>query len=227
MTYEADPLKQLTCYVSFDPALDRDAMGEEFDKHFGRVGDHYTHRYGTRDPGLIKVLPGKRASTFVLRPLRAVERIACDSLPTAEGRWLRALSYALVRAECCPPLSYTQDTVFPKQRDTVPALDEDALDYLAERVSIEALYEIGAVAYSRSRLGPFAVGFAPLPVTSALALVRHLQSLVDIHVPRTSDTSIIKEELQSLVADQKTFAVPGPAPVIKTENSPSDPVETH
>ena len=127
----------------------------------------------------------------MLRPLRVYERAQCDSLPTAESRWLRALSYALVRAEVCPPLSWKSEAVFPRESsDGRPMLDSDGLDYLGELVSYEALLEIGAVAYARSRLGPFVEGFAPLPATSAFVLARQSLSHADIHAPTTSDTSI-------------------------------------
>lgn len=191
MHHESDPTRELHCCVSFDPAIDRAAMGRDFVKHFGYVGATVEEaRYGNRDKALLRYVAGKRASVFVLRPLRAYERAQCDSLPTAESRWLRALSYALVRAEVCPPLSWKSEAIFPReQHDGRPALDADALDYLMECVSIEALYEVGAVAYARSRLGPFVEGFAPLPATSAFVLARQLQSHVDTHEPTTSGTS--------------------------------------
>lgn len=191
MTQEIDPTKILTCYVSFDQALDRDAMGANFEKHFGKVGDSYSFRYGDRDPKHIICLAGKRASTFNLRPLRCMERAAVDSLPTAESKWLRALAYAFTKAELCEPLSNQGELVLPKSGHS--GLDDDALDYLAERVGIEALYEIGAVAYSRSKLSPFGVPYAPLPVTSALCLVRHLQYLADSLAQTSSNTKIIEE----------------------------------
>lgn len=191
MHYESDPTRELHCCVSFDPAIDRAAMGRDFVKHFGHVGQTVDEaRYGTRDKALLKYVAGKRASVFVLRPLRAYERAQCDSLPTAESRWLRALSYALVRAEVCPPLAWKSEAIFPReQHDGRPSLDADALDYLMDTVGFQAIYEIGAVAYARGRLGPFVVGFAPLPVTSALAQAQLLLSHADIPEPTTSGTS--------------------------------------
>lgn len=191
MTHEQDPTKHLECYVSFDPAIDREAMGRDFELHFGAIGERMSDiRYGTRDKALLRFVGGKRASVFVLRPLRVYERAQCDSLPTAESRWLRALSYALVRAEVAPPLSWKVEAIFPREgSDGRPALDSDALDYLAECVSVEALYEIGAVAYARSKLGPFDVAFAPLPATSAFVLARQRQSRVASLSASTSDTS--------------------------------------
>lgn len=179
MIYEADPLKQLTCYISFDPALDREGMGKDYGIHFGSMGSPTDTRYGNREVGLVKTLPGRRASTFIIRPLRSYERAQCDSLPTAESRWLRAFATALVRAELCAPLSTTNEAVFGSKVQGVPGIDEDGLDYIAERVSIEAIYEIGAVAYSRSQLGFTGRGYAPLPVTSVLALVQRLQYHAD------------------------------------------------
>jgi hypothetical protein len=192
MTQELDPTKVLVCYLSFDQALDRESMGADFEKHFGRVGDTYTARYGDRDPKHIKTLIGKRASTFHLRPLRCMERAAVDSLPTAESRWLRALAYAFTKAELSEPLSSHGELILPKSGPS--GLDDDALDYLAERVGIEALYEIGAVAYSRSKLSPFGVPYAPLPVMSAVCLVRHLQYLAASQGPTSSSTTTISEE---------------------------------
>ena len=191
MHHESDPTRELHCCVSFDPAIDRAAMGRDFVKHFGHVGQTVDDaRYGTRDPSLLKYVAGKRASVFVLRPLRAYERAQCDSILSAEGRWLRALSYALVRAEVCQPLAWKNEAIFPReQHDGPPALNSDGLDYLMDTVGFQAVYEIGAVAYARGRLGPFVVGFAPLPVTSALAQAQLLLSHADIPEPSTSGTS--------------------------------------
>ena len=191
MHYESDPTKELHVSVSFDPAIDRAAMGRDFAAHFGSVGERQDDiRYGNRDRKLLRFIDGARASVFVLRPLRVYERAQCDSLPTAESRWLRALSYALVRAEVCQPLAWRSETVFPRESsDGRPILDSDGLDYLGELVSYEALLEIGAVAYARSRLGPFGGGFAPLPATSAFVLARQLLSHAATHTATASDTS--------------------------------------
>ena len=191
MHYESDPTKELHVSVSFDPAIDRAAMGRDFAAHFGTVGERQDDiRYGNRDRKLLRFVEGARASVFVLRPLRVYERAQCDSLPTAESRWLRALSYALVRAEVCPPLSWKSEVVFPRESsDGRPMLDSDGLDYLGELISYEALLEIGAVAYARSRLGPFGVGYAPLPATSAFVLARQLLSHADTLTATASDTS--------------------------------------
>lgn len=191
MHYESDPTKELHVSVSFDPAIDRAAMGRDFATHFGTVGERQDDiRYGNRDRKLLRFVEGARASVFVLRPLRVYERAQCDSLPTAESRWLRALSYALVRAEVCPPLAWKSEVVFPRESsDGRPILDSDGLDYLGELISYEALLEIGAVAYARSRLGPFGGGFAPLPATSAFVLARQLLSHADTLTATASDTS--------------------------------------
>lgn len=190
-SHEHDPLKQLDCYVSFDPALDREAMGRDFEVHFGSVGDYLSQRYGTRDPSLVKAVPGMRPTKFVLRKLSHFERVECDSLPTAEGRWAHALAYALVRAELSGPLSTVAEMVSPPMRGQ--PLDREAFEYLAERVGSEALYEIGAVAYARSRLGPFDVPFAPLPLTSALEHVKILQARADSLARAASSMSTTSE----------------------------------
>jgi len=193
MHYESDPTKELHVSVSFDPAIDRAAMGRDFAAHFGTVGERQDDiRYGNRDRKLLRFVEGARASVFVLRPLRVYERAQCDSLPTAESRWLRALSYALVRAEVCPPLAWKSEVVFPRESsDGRPMLDSDGLDYLGELISYEALLEIGAVAYARSKVGPFVAAYAPLPATSAFVLARQLLSLADTHTATESDTSTI------------------------------------
>ena len=52
MTHENDPTKNLRAYVSFDPALDREAMGADFYKHFGLVtvaDGTVTSGHGNRD----------------------------------------------------------------------------------------------------------------------------------------------------------------------------------
>jgi len=187
--HENDPTKHLTCYVSFDPAIDRDAMGADFALHFGRVAerpDLMDGRYGNRDGALVKTRPGKRPTTFELRPLRAFERAACDAAPSAESRWLHALQYALVRAELSQPLAAVNETVRPLPGQG-SRLSMEALDDLGERVGIETLYEVGAVAYSRSKLSFFGEGFAPLPATSAHVLERSLFHAATL-AAETSDT---------------------------------------
>lgn len=188
--YESDPTKHLKCYVSFDPAIDRKSMGKDFTTHFGTVGPLASDaRYGTRDPLLIKTFADKTPCTFTLRPLRVYERAQCDSLPTAESKWLRALSYALVEADLHRPLATVSQATAPRNGDDGrPSFDGDALDWLAERVGIAVLYEIGAVALTRSKLGPFAGAFAPLPVLSVYEQEALFRSLADTHEPITSGT---------------------------------------
>ncbi len=190
MTHETDPTKHLECYVSFDPAIDRAAMGRDFDVHFGATGERMSDVvYGSRDTRLLRFVPGKRASVFVLRPLHVYERVQCDSLGTAEQRWVRALSYALVRAEISPPLGWKTEAIFPRDNaDGRPMLDGDAITYIMEVVGFAAVYEVGAVAYARSKTGPFVAVCAPLPATSARELHILSQSRADFPAPSTSDT---------------------------------------
>ena len=220
---EHDQTKQLTCYVSFDPALDIVGMGYtepsggDYNRHFGKPGG-----FGSRDPRLVKVLPGKRATTFVLRPLRAFERVQCDSLPTAEARWLHALAYTLVRAELSPPLATEATATFPPAHGQ--PLDDLALDYLAERVGVAALYEMGAVAYNRSKLGPFGVAFAPLPLTSAHALALSLQYLADTQeaeASRTPTTGAASTSPASNPTAPATSETPGDATAVEPSAGPS------
>lgn len=221
--YEIDPTKILNCYVSFDPAIDDDTMGRDYDKHFGKVGDSASGRYGNRDPHLVKLHPGKRATVFKLRPLRVVERAACDALPTAESRWLRALAYSFVGAELGSELCGLAETFHPVAGAV--GLNDDAMDLLGERVGIETLYEIGAVAYNRSKIGPFAQGFAPLPVTSALVRIRQLQHLADTLGPVRSDTRTTSGESasQGVMPDQS--GAPGPVTAEESRRHHSD--ESH
>jgi len=190
MTHENDPTKHLRARVSFDPAIDRAAMGADFVKHFGTLGPTLIdQRNGTRDETLLRTHPGAQPCIFTLRPLSVMERCQVDSLPTAETRWIRALSYALVSCELHRPLATADEAVAPRGGPNgTPAFDMDALDWLAERVGISVLYEIGAVAYSRSKLGPFAGAFAPLPATSVYELQALAQSLADTHKATTSGT---------------------------------------
>jgi len=182
-------------------------MGKDFERHFGRVGDERSSRYGNRDASLIRVKPGMRPTVFKLRPLRMVERAACDALPTAESRWLRALAYAFTGAELGSALCGNSEIFHPVAGAT--GLNDDAMDLLGERVGIEALYEIGAVAYNRSKLGPFGQGFAPLPVTSALVRIRQLQHLVDTREGETSDTRTTSVESTSQVVTPSPSEEPG------------------
>ena len=157
-THETDPTKHLECYVSFDPAIDRAAMGRDFDVHFGATGERVSDiRYGTRDKSLLRFIAGKRPSLFVLRPLRAYERAQCDSLPTAESRWLRAISYALVRAEVSPPLSWKTEAIFPR-------------DARASEAAVQTLIEVsGLIRELPTRAAMTASGARPSSANSAAA----------------------------------------------------------
>lgn len=203
---EQDPTKNLVCYVSFDMALDREAMGTDYYSHFGLWYEGRFIKYGNRDKRLIKLLPGKQASEFHLKPLTLAERVACDSLSTAEQKWIRALSYALVKVELGESLAGKNITVFAKHTDS--GFDDEQLNYLSGLVGAEALYEVGAVAYSRSRLDPFGQGFAPLPATSPLVLERVLQYHAAIQYQNELNTKI-KEEAST--SDTSTETNP-PAP---------------
>lgn len=190
MTHETDPTKHLECYVSFDPAIDRAAMGKDFEAHFGATGERMSDVvYGSRDTRLLRFVPGKRASVFVLRPLHVYERAQCDSLQTAEARWLRAISYALVRAEVSPPLGWRTEAIFPRENaDGRPMLDGDGVNYIAQIVGIHAIYEIGAVAYARSQIGPFVAVCAPLPAYSVHEQLVRSRSHADSHAASTFGT---------------------------------------
>lgn len=211
---EIDASKLLACYVSFDPAINKEAMGADYALHFGEPGS-----YGNRDPRLIKLNPGKRASVFHLRPLKAYERAQCDSLPTPETKWLRAISYCLVRAELSNSLTTQPETIFPKSINGMPGLDEDALDYLFEKVGFHVIYEVGAVAYSRSRLGFIDVGYAPLPHTSVLAAHHYQLHHVAILNQTRLNTTVTNE--QSVSVPQAPMKSEEPGDVIVPEN-PSD-----
>ncbi|MFA7295714.1 MAG: hypothetical protein WC211_00845 [Dehalococcoidia bacterium] len=216
-----DATKQLECYASFDPAIDRDAMGAAFDAHFGRFGAAEIARAGTRDPSLIKFHPGKRACKFVLRPLTLAERFDCDAVVSTEHRLARALGYALVRAELHAPMSATATILFA--RDTQPGFTLEMLTELMGLVGVETIYEIGAVAYTRSRLGPFDVPFAPLLLTSAQRQVTQLLHHADSLARQKSDTQTTKQESPSQSAANETSAPPGDATAPESDTAPPDP----
>jgi hypothetical protein len=216
-----DPTKQLECVCSFDAAIDRDAMGASFDEHFGRFGSSDTARAGTRDPVLLKYLSGKRACRFTLRPLTLAERFDCDAVVSPEHRLARALGYALVKAELHAPLSTTPGIFFA--RDTVPGFSLDMLTDLMGCVGVEAIYEIGAVAYTRSRLGPFGVPFAPLLLTSAQRQVTQLLLHADSLARKASATTSTAQDSPSQpVASAKSDA-PGDATVTASDAPQPDP----
>jgi hypothetical protein len=181
-----DQTKHLEAFVSFDPAIDRDGMGANFDLHFGVFGAPETARLGTRDPALIKILPGKRACKFTLRPLTLSERFDCDSVTSPEHRLVRALGYALVKVELHQPLSYAPMGLTAQHHP--PMFTLEMLDQVMEFVGVEAVYEIGAVAYTRSRLGPFGARFAPLLLTSAQRQVTLLLHHADTLAQKRSAT---------------------------------------
>ncbi len=218
-----DASKHLRCFVSFDPAIDDDAMGARYHEHFGRIGAPDVARAGTRDPSLVKVRPGMRACVFHLRPLTIAERFDCDAVIGVEHRVARALCYALVRAELYAPLSATATTLFAAP--TTPGFSLDALTELMGHVGYEAVLEIGTVAYTRSWLGPFGVPFAPLLLTSAqrraILLLLHADTLARKKSatpssapasPSPKAASETSEPPGDATAPESVEASPGPAP---------------
>lgn len=221
-----DPTKQLTCYVSFDPAIDIVAMGYtepdggDYARHFGTP-----RSYGSRDPRLVKVRPGQRATTFTIRALTNNEHAQCDAMPTAETRWLHALGLALVSAELCPAM--TRETVATAVLPPAhgQSFGHDSLEYVKERVGYNTLLEIGAVAYNRGKLGPFALAYAPLLPTSAHGLTVVLQFLADIQeaeVSRTQAIAAASTSPPSSQPDPVTSAPPGDATATAASPDPSE-----
>lgn len=218
-----DSTKNLRAYVSFDPAIDRDAMGDDFYSHFGRYGAADVARNGMRNPAMIRVVPGMRACSFELRPLTLAERFECDSVVSPEHRLVRALGYALVHAELFTPLSSEQTTLHANA--SVPGFSLDALGKLMEFVGVEALYELGAVAYTRSRLGPFVVPFAPVLPTSVQRQVTLLLHHADTLARTTSATQSTSAASTSSTSSQEQTAPsakPGDATAPENGTAPPD-----
>jgi hypothetical protein len=162
-------MHELTVYLSYDPAIDKEAMGADYDKHFGTAVS-----YGTRDASLIKLKPGKKATTFTIRSLRMMERIVIEPLGTAESKWYRAFSYAVQRIELGEALCGVNESIFPRAQATIgiPTLDEDAVDHIMNMSGWESIYEVGAVAYARSRPNLSNEPFAPRLAISLFVVQR-------------------------------------------------------
>jgi hypothetical protein len=198
MTHESDPTKNLRVHVSFDPAIDREAMGEDFARHFGTIAEtanQVTSGHGNRDVKLIKVINGMAPTVFEIRPLTSFQRAGVDAIPESHGpssRWLSALQYAFVSCTLGQPLAGRTETFLPLSGDA-GRLSTHALDMIGESVSTEALLEIGAVAYARSKLDFFGVAFAPLPATSALVLLRNFPRRVATQTATGSGTTTTSE----------------------------------
>ena len=181
---DPDPTKTLDVVLSYDPAVDRDAMGDAaFAEHFGcEVGtDGRLHPKGcgTRDPSLLRFRDGSVAVRWRLRPLTDRHMRWIEQQQTAEARWVWSARLALVEIENhlgAPGQAWRPTepdaTETPRGGEPVPRVvgDDDAR-YLAGAYGLAALYEVGAVAYARALLGPFARGRHALPATSLHVLM--------------------------------------------------------
>ena len=176
---QGDPTKVLRVVLSYDPAVDRAAMGDEaFGQHFGvevgADGRLASKGRGTRDERLLRLRDDAVPVWWHLRPLTDRHMRWVEQQQTAEARWTWSARLALVEIEnhlgaagqSWRP-SEPDVTEPPRGGEPVPRMvgDDDAR-YIARTYGLAAMYEVGAVAYTRAMLGPFAVGRHALPATS-------------------------------------------------------------
>lgn len=214
-------MNELDCYLSYDPAIDMEAMGDDYNKHYGKLGGTYLERFGTRDPKLIKLIPGVRATKFVIKALSMRDFRQCDALMTNEQRWERAFALGIISIEMAKPLATVDEVVFGRHNQM---LSDDEIDYIMNRVGKHAIYEIGAVVYNRSKLSPLTDPYAPLLDISLHEQIKLLESRAAIQKQKISETNITLKVSDSPLPIQQMPVEPGVVPAIENLSSPSVPV---
>ena len=189
MTHDRTPHHEVDVYCSSDPAIDREAMGADFARHFGdSTLDGEMIRMGSRDPALLKFRADETASRFTIRALTMQESRSCKAPAHFADRCLRAFMFAIVKADLVPPLAHTPTLWQPSRASGQAFLEPAQLDSIAQIVGDETCVEIGSVALQRMALRPFSVPHYLLPADSVLAQMRTLQLRADILVQEKFDT---------------------------------------
>lgn len=156
-----DLVSPLRAVCVLDPALDRLAMD--------------VARYAeTRDPALVRELPGRRARWVILDPLSVGDFVIADGYPATSMKVRAAFRYAVREIHAFDG----SERLHPKRlvvgedgRERAVWTDEE-LDRIFHVLGAAFLYEIGSLAYERAVSGNFWGGSVPytLPPSSAQGL---------------------------------------------------------
>lgn len=110
----------------------------------------------SRDPALIRELPGEKAIRFVCRPLTASELVAVCSRAGAEGKALFAFAFAvteIVHADLTGPAEGRRILPTRLVEHGRPRIwDDPEIDALQEMLGFALISEIGAFAFERAWL---------------------------------------------------------------------------
>lgn len=146
-----------------DMAIDTDAMNE-----MGPGGTLQIIRYAeTRDPSLLKFVPGEKATWFTIRRLRASEFTRfVRSAPTPNEQYMRAFSIGVTRIEDVRLLESKQ-TVAAYEPDGSAKRDGGTVRYYTDNqideISPAYVEEIGKLVYDRCFLAHAREVCFPLP----------------------------------------------------------------
>lgn len=162
-----DPIVEPLDVVSvLDPALDRERMDVEL----------YAE---TRDPSLIREVPGLAAVRFRIAPLTSTQFAHCDSASNVGMQIVTAFMFAVREVQNHPSRGVTlrPDRRIPNGLGgEIAVLDDRTIEQIRAAYGVAAIYEIGSVAYERALLSGNAWGGAwlryTLPLSSRDALDR-------------------------------------------------------
>lgn len=147
-----DLVSPLRAVCVLDPALDRAAMGESFERYVLE-----------RDPDLVRALPGQHPRWAILRPLDPGEAATAEAQPgfTLGGQVSYACALAAFRLSCVRVENATAPGVAllptgPSRRvdgqEAAVWSDED-LRTLTRELGGDFVHELGQLAYQRARAG--------------------------------------------------------------------------
>jgi hypothetical protein len=177
-TFVDDLVSPLRAVSVMDPALDRASMDVE--------------RYAeTRDPSLVREMPGRLARWAELEPLTFDQLAGVDSLPAPAAKLMQAFRLScrgVHNLMAAGVAARPTEMVRQGQRD-VPMWTSQDLQLIARELGAAYVYEIGTVAYERAVQGKAFGGSAcyTLPQSSVHGLVQIARRLA-AHASTTGGT---------------------------------------
>lgn len=126
-------------------------------------------RYGeTRDPQMIRELPGQHAVRFMCRPLSSADVGAVESMTSPLRQIVLSFVFGVVEIQDSDELGPRHGArVVPTQKiggRDAPVWSDEQLDAIQDTYGRIAVYEIGTVVYERTLRGKAAGGSVPYTV---------------------------------------------------------------
>jgi len=209
--------------VSQDDAID--LLESDIVGYAGDIVAGETLTRGTRDPNLIKPLPGRHLRAAVVKALPMAVAVGIDEIPSMNGRAFQAFRIACLVVENLPvPGASLGPTVHVRLGDgrEHKAWSNEDLDRLQSEMGRNFMYEVGAFIYERSLQGK---ARSDVPrYTPQQYLARALEKTVLLHAERNRKRAgIDSSESPAASSTSEPSATSGAAGAAPVESSPTSP----